>query len=240
MRFGNKFIIDMATSILAEKFDLSAQYKGTDNNSMLGIKYHRGSNKFEKSLPLNNSNYLDYLNSQSVSTNFHAGHSEYLQSKHVTNIINQYLNSDPVRNKIINNNEFKSRYNNNNDCVVHIRLGDVAHLTPGFCYYDDIISKLKFDTLYIATDSPAHSIISDLRNKYPNLQLLDLPLHKIILFASTCKFVVLSYGTFSSTIGYFSFYSYVYSVPFGKYRWDQGPDFDTQSDKYTLVHKWIN
>ena len=39
---------------------------------------------------------------------------------------------------------------------------------------------------------------------------MDKDLLKIIQFGSTCKYVILSYGSFSAFIGYISFFSKVY------------------------------
>jgi hypothetical protein len=75
--------------------------------------------------------------------------------------------------QIIDNNVHKKRYKNNNDCFVHIRLGDVVNWTPGFDYYYKLINQFKFDNLYIATDSPGHEIIAMLRKKFPKLQIYD-------------------------------------------------------------------
>jgi hypothetical protein len=67
--------------------------------------------------------------------------------------------------------EAVSRYNNNNDCFVHIRLGDVAIWNPGFDYYDNILMNLDIDNIYISTDTKDHNIIKKLKEKYLNVIL---------------------------------------------------------------------
>ena len=61
----------------------------------------------------------------------------------ISDTIHHYLNQDEIVNKIINNNLYKTRYGNNNDCFIHIRLGkSVEKWNPGFEYYDSVLSKL--------------------------------------------------------------------------------------------------
>ena len=132
------------------------------------------------------------------------------------------------------------RYNNNNDCFIHIRLGDVEHKNAGFDYYDSILRTLSVDNIYVATDSPDHVIVDKLK-KMHNIILLEetfdteseeSKLQKIIQFGSTAKHVVLSYGSFSAMIGYLSYDSFVYfhkGTP--ETCWDWGKNcsmFDTQ------------
>jgi hypothetical protein len=120
-----------------------------------------------------------------------------------------YLNNNEKQN-IINANPFKERYNSNNDLLIHIRLGDVEHLNPGGNYYLNAISNIKFDNLYITSDTKEHSIIQEIIEKYPNTTIIDYDEIKTIQFASTCKNIILSNGTFSAIIGYLAFYSTIY------------------------------
>ena len=45
---------------------------------------------------------------------------------------------------------------------------------------------------------------------YPNIKLIQCDELKTIQFASTCKNIILSHGSFSAVIGYLSFFSTVY------------------------------
>ena len=49
---------------------------------------------------------------------------------------------------------------------------------------------------------------------FKKIKLIQYNEVNTIQFASTCKYVVLSHGTFSSCIGYFSFFSEVYYPEF--------------------------
>ena len=72
--------------------------------------------------------------------------------------------------------------------------------------------------------------------------MLDTELNDIIIFDSTNKYVILSYGTFSAMIGYLSFYSYVHYITFcEKYAWDwnSNDECDMFLYKKTLISDWI-
>jgi hypothetical protein len=85
----------------------------------------------------------------------------------------------------------------------------VARFSPGIDYYMNAIKTIKFDNLYISTDENKHDIIKQIINSYPDAKILDYNEILTIQFASTCKNIVLSHGSFSALIGYLSFFSNV-------------------------------
>lgn len=108
-------------------------------------------------------------------------------------------------------NPYKTRYLANNDLFVHVRLTDAEQWSPGIEYYVNMIDSIPFDNLFVASDDPPHDFVKSLLLRYAtrsNIILLDEV--ATIQFASTCKNVVLSHGTFSSVIGYLSYFSTVY------------------------------
>jgi hypothetical protein len=115
-----------------------------------------------------------------------------------------------LKTNIIKSNNFRERYNNNNDCFVHIRLGDTIQWNPGIDYYLNTLKKITFENLYISTDSRNHQIINKIVDEYPNAQVIEYNEVNTIHFGSTCKYVILSHGSFSAIIGYLSFFSSVY------------------------------
>jgi hypothetical protein len=77
-----------------------------------------------------------------------------------------------------------------------------------------------FDKIYIATDDPNHPIIIAIQNKYRETTLIEYGIIQTIQFASTCKYIILSHGSFSAVIGYLSFFSDVYYPEYDdKKRW---------------------
>ena len=88
-------------------------------------------------------------------------------------------------------------------------MGDVEQYTPGLNYYLKTITSIEFDNLYISTDSITHPIIHQIIQKYPNTKIIEYNEINTIQFASTCKHIILSHGSFSAVIGYLSFFSTV-------------------------------
>jgi hypothetical protein len=72
------------------------------------------------------------------------------------------------------------------------------------------LNSLSFDNIYIATDNATHKMVNMIVKKYPSAKFLDLDEVQTIQFASTCKHIILSHGSFSAVIGYLAFFSNVY------------------------------
>lgn len=212
-RLGNQIIRNLAVSFIAEKYNLTVNYSSHDLISRLGIKLFSGSNVYEEQGELNDKNYFDVYNSGSLNYTFNPN-IDYFQTKDITNFIYNYLHSEPVKVTIIEKNPFKERYNTNNDLFIHIRLTDVASFNPGISYYLNMIKIIIFNHLYISTDDKTHHIIKTIFEIYPYATLIEYDEINTFQFASTCKNIILSHGSFSAIIGYLSFYSSIYYPEF--------------------------
>ena len=93
---------------------------------------------------------------------------------------------------------------------MHIRLDDAAQWNPGLDYYQKTLSNITFDKLYITTDQKDHDIIRQLTSLYPTATIMEYNEIQTFQFASTCKHIILSHGTFSALIGYLAYFSNVY------------------------------
>lgn len=238
-RLGNMMTRNIAASIIAQKHNLQIIYQSHETMKKIGIPLFSGIKMYETQKNVNDNNYFSVLHSDKIEFNIIL--SSFCQTKQITDEIHTYLNSHKNMEYIMNNNRYNNRYNNNNDCFIHIRLGDVAKWNPGFKYYDYVLSKLKYDNIYIATDNSSHIIVRKILNKYKNVNIMDNNLVKIFQYGSTCRFVILSYGTFSAMIGYISYYSYVYCLKFCKkyaWDWDLKDECDMFRDKSTKLDKW--
>ena len=127
----------------------------------------------------------------------------------------QYINNIdiPFVQNIINNNKFKNRYNNNNDIFIHIRSGDIydskkSEIIPTFNYYKNIINNLKdkYSNIYICSNDKNNNIIKQLKNIY-NITYIEKGKIENILFGSTCRYIIMSGGSYSFLFGLLSFYS---------------------------------
>jgi len=215
-RLGNQIFRNIACSIIAEKFDLKVNYNQEEIIKKIGINLYSGNKVYDQTIFLRDNNYFDVLNSSIFEFNFDPS-MDYFQTKEISCTIYRYVN-DKLKENIINTNIYKERYGNNNDCFIHIRLGDVISYNPGLDYYLKVLEKLNFDNLYIASDSLHHEIVKSIVEKYPYTKLLLYDEVNTIQYGSTNKYVILSHGSFSATIGYLSFFSEVYYPQYDKNR----------------------
>lgn len=208
-RLGNQLIRNLACSILSEKFNLNIEYSSHDIIKKLGINLYVGTQTYNTKITLSDSNYLDILNRSQLNSNIDSA-TTYFQTKEITNLLYNYLHGESVKSRVIESNPFKDRYSNNNDIYIHLRLDDAKQWTPGLQYYLKAIDEISsYNTIYLSTDESDHKIVKEIRSKFPQAILLDYDEVKTIQFASTCKHVILSHGSFSAIIGYLGYYSSV-------------------------------
>ena len=222
-RIGNQIIRNIAVSLIAEKNDLFVNYSSYNLISQLGIDLFIGKNRFLQTISLTDENYLSILqhqnqNQNKLNYNLNPNNS-FFQTKEIIQMIYDYIHLDKNKTKIMENNPFKDRYNSNNDLFIHVRLTDVAKYNPGLNYYLHAISKIQFDNLYISSDNPNHSTVQAIKKSSSNSKILNYDEIRTFQFSSTCKHIILSHGTFSSIIGYLSFFSDIYYPKYGKNIW---------------------
>jgi hypothetical protein len=229
-RLCNQIIRNLAVSAIAEKHDLQVNYANQTLIQKLGIFLFNGRNVYPNYIELNDDNYFSIYNSGQLTSNLLPNKS-YFQTREITNFLYERLHTDEYKLPIIENNPFNYRYKLNNDIHIHVRLGDVSHFTPGLQYFVNTINKIRSekmterdesepvggitcedtnsqvtDKIYISTDEPTHPIIRTLIDMYPETILLTYNEIHTIQYASTCKHIILSHGSFSAIIGYLSFF----------------------------------
>jgi len=205
-RLGNQIIRNIAVSLIAKKHDLFVDYNHYEIINNFGIDLFVGEKNYNTMINLNDDNYLSILAKNTLESNVDAKYS-FFQTKDITDLVYKYLQNN--KQCIIEKNPFESRYNNNNDIFIHIRLTDCEKYNPGINYYLKAISNINFTNLYISTDDANHSIIQYIIEKYPNTIMIDYCEIKTFQFGSTCKYIILSHGSFSALIGYLAFFSTV-------------------------------
>jgi hypothetical protein len=183
-----------------------------DKMVALGIKlYTEGTKTYKASQQIRESELMSYINVNYPITRNIELNTDYYQTKEFSNYLYKYYKTPENQSSIIEANKFKSRYNNNNDVYVHVRLGDVEHKNPGFAYYDKALSQLSFEKGYISSDTIDHEICKKLIYKY-GLIPIEYDEVETIMFGSTCKNIILSNGSFSYIIGLFGFFSKIYYI----------------------------
>lgn len=209
-RLGNQLFRNIVVSFIAKKFDLNVYY---DPNyytiiQQLGIDLYSGKKNSTQLFFLNNDNIAYMLTDaeSDIDVDFVITHNfSYFQIPEVCFYMKAHLDWS----KIYNANKYKDRFNSNNDLYVHVRLDDVTGANPGLEYYDKTIGNITFAQGYISSDSPDHPIVKTLMDKY-NLRYYDADTLDTLWFASSCKNIVLSNGTYSWFMGFFSQNANVY------------------------------
>ena len=217
-RLCNHIFRNIAVSIIAEKHNLKVDYGFHNDIKNLGIELFSGVNIYNNTIELNNSTFFDIFKHENIISNLDAN-SDYFQTEEISNLTYKYLHNETQQVNIKRANPYNERYNTNNDCFIHIRLGDKEQENLGTEYYLRVLENIKFDILYIASDSINHSTIKDIQSRYPNNKLILLDSIKTIQFGSTCKHIVLSQGTYTAIIGYLGFNSNIYCKKFTLPNW---------------------
>jgi len=75
-RYGNQIFRSLAVSIFAEKFNLVVKYKDKGKIERLGLKLFNGVNRYKNIIELNDNNYLDLLNKESINNNIRAQYND--------------------------------------------------------------------------------------------------------------------------------------------------------------------
>jgi hypothetical protein len=208
-RLGNQIIRNLAVSLIAEKYNLKVDYFNKELIDKLGINLFSGENVHNKMHDLNDDNYFSIYNGDNLNYNLNPNQA-YFQTKDISNLLYNYLHTDIIKSSIIEKNPFRNAYNENNNLFIHIRLTDTAKFNPGINYYLNTINSISYENLYISTDDKNHNIIQNIIQLYPNAIILDYDEITTFQFASTCKHIILSHGSFSALIGYLAFFSTVY------------------------------
>lgn len=209
-RLCNHIIRALAASFIAKQRNIQFNYgQYYDKMKQLGINLFNGTMYYKADQIITDIDIMNYLNHNIPFFRNIDVNKNYFQTKEFSNYLYNYYQKSENREPIINANKFKERYKNNNDVFIHIRLGDVTHLNPGFEYYDKALSKLTFENGFIASDDLNHNICTKLIQKY-NLKIIDYDEVETIMFGSTCKYILLTGGTFSYIIGLFGFFSNVF------------------------------
>lgn len=207
-RLGNIFFINMTLHFIALKFNLKCNYKYFEKFKKLGIYLHIGNKEYNNEITITDSNFISIIKNNDIEySNIIINNENWFQTKFFVEYLNMYFNIPYNKYKIINNNIYKKRYNNNNDLFIHVRLGDIEDRINNIQnYYDIAISKINYVTGYISSDNINHPICKYIINKY-NLIIINEDEISTIMFSSTCNNIILSGGTYSWLIGFLAFFA---------------------------------
>lgn len=212
-RLCNQIFRNVALSIIAQRHNLYVTYSSYETIQQLGINLFIGENRYTETRLLTDDNYFDILSNSTIQYNLNPNHS-YFQTKDISIFLYNYFHSLAIQENIKKQNPFHLRYNNNNDLCIHFRLGDIAKTGHNLdiTYYINATKQLPIipTNIFLCTDEPTHPFIKQYMDTFPNTILIDDDPKSTIQFASTCKYIILSHGSFSAIIGYLAFYSEIY------------------------------
>jgi len=205
---GNRFFQNMIVDMLSRKFNLPASYGCLELFRRLGFDlFTSGTQQYMNTLVVTEENVNVIMKAGSLDVNLSLHPNVYFQTPIIAGKIRSSLNIG----KIKECNPYSTRYSENSDVFVHVRIGDLAgkNLTPGIDYYENILSSIEFTYGYISSDTPDHPMVKHLMQKYDLHYFLDNEI-ATVQFGSTCKYIVTAGGTFSWLIALLGFHSDVY------------------------------
>jgi hypothetical protein len=223
-RLANRFFGNVVYSLLSKKFKLVARYTREEELNAMGFEFHHEPSedltKRDIVVELNDHNIVDYIRGEHPvdRIQFTVASDTYYQSPAVCQLFKEVFGDPATRLRIREHNPFRERYGTNRDVFVHVRLGDVANHAPSLAYFERALAAVPFEKGYIASDSPHHPLVRTLVEKY-NLQFVNGMPHQIVQFANTCKYLVLSQGTFSWMMAFFAFDAERIQYPAIKHKW---------------------
>jgi hypothetical protein len=208
-RLCNCIIRSVFSSLIAEKYNLYFEYERYPEIKSLGIPLFINGTVYHKTvIDFKDEDFHKYMYETELKSNIFVLRT-FFQNAYCAKYLREYFCKPEISTNIKYHNKYNNRYQTNNDVYIHVRLGDCEARTPGFNYFDQVLEKLQFTNGYISSDSLEHPICNKLIQKY-NLNPLIMNEIDTIMFASTCKNIILSNGTFSWMIGVFGFHSTIY------------------------------
>jgi hypothetical protein len=190
-RFGNVLIYNIVLSFLAEKSNLKMTYKQQqETEKILDIKLYTGDKVFDSNYILTDQIIDEVFENTNSIKNKNLVIGGYFQKPVVARYIKSAIKPNPVTTDSI---------------FVHVRLGDTIGLgvNENYDYYSTALSKLPRIGGFISSDTPDHEICKTLMVNYNLVSFTDTEVNTI-LFGSSCKYLVLSKGTFSWWMGVLS------------------------------------
>jgi hypothetical protein len=209
-RLCNCIIRNVFSSLIAEKYNLYFQYELYPETIGLGIPlFINGTVYHNTTIDFKDEDFHKYMHEDQLNSNIFVLRT-FFQNPYCAKYLRDYFYRPDITSSIKIHNKYNSRYQNNNDVYIHVRLGDCEYVNPGINYYNKVIEGIQFTNGYISSDSLDHPICSELIQKYNLKPLLTEDCIDIIMFGSTCKNIVLSNGTFSWMIGALGYHSTIY------------------------------
>lgn len=192
-RLGNNFFQYAAAYLFAKKFNLNLITQPIYN--IFNLPLLQGNNFNNEIIDVDESNFLDLLNSEKIK-NAHYRFCGYFQQKYfVLKFCNEIKSI------------FSLKYDNIDKDLVFVsyRIGDLinTNFVLPIDYYINALNSINFNGGYISSDTLNHPNVLELAKRF-NLELYDNDANNTINFAKNFNNLVLSDGSFNFWIGFLS------------------------------------
>ena len=212
--FENSFFMNLACHYLSSKYNTVFDYKHYELFKKFGFDLFIGKNTYKNNFMLTNDNFFTLINEANNDIDIKKENITLSDDLHCVTkdfclfVKNLYYNNNDNKNKIINSNLFKERYVANNDLYIYISTNSFdekysKHITE---YYIESIKKVGYDKVYISSNDVKHEICQKLIKTYKMI-VDDKEICEKIMFANTCKYLILSSDITSLLVGLFNFFS---------------------------------
>jgi hypothetical protein len=214
--FEDLFFINLTCHYLSKKYEINFDYKHYDLFKKFGIVLFTGKNTYSSNFILTNENFFDSIKNINENSMNELVNKNIILSKDIHCITKDYClllkktfyESSDNQNKITQSNLFKERYLSNKDLYIYIYIDslDEIYIRQLFEYYNESIKKIKYDKIYVSSNNINHEVCKNLIEIY-NMTIDEKEICEKIMFANTCKFLILSCDVTSLLIGFFNFFS---------------------------------
>lgn len=222
-RLGNHFFGNMAFHFIAQIHKIPIEYTYENEFNELGLTFYKTQGQAlvnPSPFVINEANFMNLIQSNDSSGhNIFSYDGTYFQTKEFALFLADHFSKPAVQIPIKAANPFRDRYNTNSSVFVHVRLGDKMHdsIFSKF-YFETALKAISFTDGYISSDSHYHPLVQELAETYQLELIKDSPIRTLQL-ASTCRYQILSQGTFSFIMGILGFHTELVQWPQIKSPW---------------------
>lgn len=210
-RLGNRFFGNLALHFLAMKHNVPIHYTRESEFQQLGLTFFKTNTTrpLHNPIPLDmtDDNFVQIITQDLSGDHIFAMKDTFFQTKDFALFLANHFAKPEIQAPIRRANPLQDRYKNNNSVFVHVRLGDMTHACPTKDYYQTALKAIPFQDGFISSDTSYHPLVEDLAAEH-SLQILrtrDATEIELLQLASTCRYLVLSQGTFSFMMGILGF-----------------------------------
>ena len=208
-RFCNHLIRNLALHCIAQHNNLQTVYSYAEEMKRLGLDLFCGTRRYRRRHVCSEADALAFsMCRTTIAKNINLQY-VYCQSPEFADKLYEMLRSEPFCSAIRAANPHAARYGTNTSVFVHVRLGDMSSLNPGYEYYASCLKALRFEDGYIASDSPEDPLCQRLIAEFGLKPYVGDEVDTL-QFGSTCAHCVLSNGTFSWMLGVLGTHTTVY------------------------------